>query len=169
MTLDVLRTDIDVKVPEISQVGIVVEDLEDGMDRFGAGLGVGPWEIHRFEPPTLSETTYRGNEHDYSMRLGLVDVGETMVELIEPLDGESLYTEHLARHGEGLHHIACFAFDDPEGVVEAFEDAGMPVIQSGVYRETPYWYLDTAGELNGTVFETAANVGGMGEPDSTYP
>lgn len=167
MTPDIPETEIE--VPEISQVGIVVEDLEDGMDRFGGGLGVGPWAVHRFEPPALTETTYRGEEHDYSMLLGLADAGETMIELIEPLDGESLYTEHLAQHGEGLHHIACFAFDDPEGVVNALEDAGMPVIQSGVYGETPYWYFDTEQELNGVIFETAANVEEMGEPDSTYP
>lgn len=163
-------TELDVDVPEISQIAVVVEDLEDGMDRFGAILGVDPWEIYRFEPPALSETTYRGEERDYSMALALADAGGTMIELIEPLDGESIYTEHLAEHGEGLHHVACFAFDDPAGVVEAFEDAGMPVIQSGVYGgETPYWYLDTTEELNGVVFETAANVGAMGEPDATYP
>lgn len=162
-------SEIDIEIPEISQVGIVVGDLEDGMDRFGAGLGVGPWAVHRFEPPALTETTYRGQEHNYSMALGLADVGDTMIELIEPLNGESLYTEHLDRHGEGLHHLACFAFDDPEGVVDTFEDADMPVIQSGVYGETPYWYFDTKDALNGIVFETAANVEEMGEPDSTYP
>lgn len=160
---------LDVEVPEISQVAFVVEDIEDGMDRFGGVLGVGPWQIYHFEPPTLHDTTFRGEERDYSMTLALADVGETMIELIEPLEGESLYTEHLEEHGEGLHHVACFAFDDPESVVEAFEAAGMPVVQSGVYDETPYWYFDAEDEMNGVVFETAANVDALGEPDEQYP
>jgi methylmalonyl-CoA/ethylmalonyl-CoA epimerase len=49
-----------IEIPEITQVGFVVEDLEDGMERFGSILGIAPWEVYRFEPPKLSETTYRG-------------------------------------------------------------------------------------------------------------
>ncbi|MFH5801537.1 VOC family protein [Haladaptatus sp. CMAA 1911] len=59
-----------------------------------------------------------------------------MIELIEPPKGESLYTEHLAGHGEGFHHIACFAFDDTEAVIEEFVDAGMGGIQSGDFNGT---------------------------------
>lgn len=161
--------ELDVDVPEISQIGIVVEDLEDGMDRFGALLGLGPWDRYRFEPPTLTDATYRGESHDYTMELALTMLGDLMIELIEPLEGESIYTEHLDEHGEGIHHVACFAFDDTEAVVEAFEDAGMPVIQSGVYGEVPYWYFDTADQLNGVIFETATNLETMQEPDATYP
>lgn len=160
---------LDIEIPELSQVAFVVEDLDDGMDRFGSILGIGPWEVYRFEPPALSDRTYRGEPHEYSMALAIARIGETMVELIEPLGGSSLYTDHLEEHGEGLHHVACFAFDDPYGVVEAFEDAGMPVVQSGSYGDAEFWYFDTAAELNGTIFETAANVDGMPEPDRTYP
>ena len=159
---------VDVEIPEISQIAFVVEDIEDGMDRFGAILGVTSWDLYRFEPPTLTETTYRGEAHEYSMILALATVGDTMLELIEPLEGESIYTEHLEEHGEGLHHVACFAFEDTEAVVEAFEDAGMPVLQSGVYGEVPYWYFDTEDHLNGVIFETATNLEAMSEPDDTY-
>ncbi|WP_129114782.1 VOC family protein [Halegenticoccus tardaugens] len=159
---------LDVEIPEISQVAFVVEDAGDAMDRFGAVLGVDVWHLYRFEPPRLADTTLRGEPHDYSMLLALADVGGTMFELIEPLSGESIYTEHLETHGEGLHHIACFAFDDPEGVVTAFEEAGISVLQSGVFVETPYWYFDTQEHLNGVIFETAANVDALPEPDDTH-
>ena len=160
---------LDEEIPELSQVAFVVEDLEDVMDRFEALLGIGPWDVYRFEPPALTDRTFRGESHEYSMRLALAQLGETMVELIEPLEGPNIYTDHLEEHGEGLHHVACFAFDDPHAVVEAFEDAGMPVLQSGNYDGVEFWYLDTADELNGAIFETAANVDALPEPDSTYP
>jgi hypothetical protein len=161
--------ELDVEIPEITQIAFVVEDIEDGMDRFGGVLGVGPWDVYRFEPPTLTDTTLHGEAHDYSMVLALTTVGGTMLELIEPLEGTSIYTEHLEEHGEGLHHVACFAFDDTEAVVETFEAAGMPVMQSGVYGETPYWYFDTQEQLNGVIFETATNLEAMPDPDRTYP
>lgn len=58
-----------IEIPEITQVAFVVEDIVDGMERFGSILGIGPWDVYQFEPPRLSETTYRGEEHDYSMTL----------------------------------------------------------------------------------------------------
>jgi hypothetical protein len=167
--MDPTVPDLDVEIPEISQIGFVVRDIEDGMDRFGGMLGLGPWEIYRFEPPTLTDTTYRGEPHDYSMVLALAFAGDTMIELIAPMEGPSIYTEHLDEHGEGLHHVACFAFDDADAVVAEFEEAGMPVLQSGVYDETPYWYFDTEERLNGVIFETATNLEAMPDPDRTYP
>ncbi|MFW5949955.1 MAG: VOC family protein [archaeon] len=161
--------EIDTEIPEIEQIGIVVEDLDEGMERYSAILGVPEWEVHRFEPPMLTDTTVHGEDVEYSMRLSLGDIGETQIELIEPLEGESIYTEHLEKHGEGLHHIACFAFDDHEALVEEFEEAGMPVIQYGHYGSeedgTHYWYFDTVDELNGVIFETATP--GEPEPDRT--
>lgn len=166
---------LDVEIPEITQIAFVVEDLDDGMDRFGGLLGVEPWEIYRFEPPRLTDRTYRGESHEYSMALALTEVAGTMVELIEPLEGESIYTEHLDEHGEGLHHIACFAFDDLEAVIDEFESAGMGVIQSGTFgpenadEGVEFYYFDTAAELNGVIFETARYLDELPDPDRTHP
>lgn len=161
--------DVGVEIPEITQIGFVVEDLEDGMGRFSSILGIGPWDVYRFEPPRHSETTYRGEEHDYTMTLALTDLAGTMLELIEPGEGESIYTEHLEEHGEGLHHVACFAFEDTERAIEQFEEAGMGVLQSGNFAGVPYWYIDTREQLNGVIFETATNLDSIPEPDKTYP
>ena len=215
---------VDVTIPEVTQVGLVVEDLEDAVRRFGALLGVDPWFLYRYEPPRLADTTYRGEAHDYSMRVALADVEGPLdlatdlvsgrlvrrfldrltslrdriagllapgdradepvaslaalpnpglpglnVELIEPLRGPSIYTEHLEEHGEGLHHVACFAFDDPRAVVDEYADAGISVLQSGRFEGMEFWYLDTAEELNGLVFETAAGLGSLPEPDGVLP
>ncbi|MDL5363438.1 VOC family protein [Halalkalicoccus sp. NIPERK01] len=156
---------VGIEIPEITQVAFVVRDIEDGVDRFGSILGIGPWEVYRFEPPRLSETTYRGDPHDYSMILALSEVAGTM---IGPLEGESIYTEHLEEHGEGLHHVACFAFEDTEAVVDRFVEAGVGVLQSGNFAGVPYWYFDTRSALNGVIFETATNLEAMPEPDETY-
>ncbi|MEY7847667.1 VOC family protein [Natrarchaeobius sp. A-rgal3] len=161
-------SDLDVELPELSQIGIVVEDLADGMDRFGAMLGVEPWHVYRFEPPELAEATYRGEETHQSWRLALASVGDVDLELIEPLEGENTYTAHLEEHGEGIHHVACYAFEDPRVVVERYEDAGIPVLQSGVYQGGPFWYLDTREEMNGVVLEVVDLPEDGPESDRTY-
>jgi methylmalonyl-CoA/ethylmalonyl-CoA epimerase len=55
--------------------------------------------------------TFRGREQPYSMKLALAQLGETMYELIEPLDGPNTYQEFLDTHGEGLHHLGFFVED----------------------------------------------------------
>ena len=168
---------LEIELPGIDQVAIVVEDLKDGMDRYRAILGIEPWTVYRFEPPDLAETTYRGDDVDYGMLLALGDAGDTMIELIEPTMGPNLYADHLQEHGEGLHHVAYFGWaeDETYEILETFEAAGMPVIQSGNYLGSEFWYLDTVDELNGLCFETAVrrNVDDRRPvalyPDEPYP
>lgn len=164
--------ELDIDLPGVDQVAIVVEDLKDGMDRYRAILGVEPWIVYRFEPPDLTDTTYRGASVEYGMLLALGFAGDVMIELIEPTITPNLYRDHLEEHGEGLHHIAYFGWDEQETyeVIEQFEAAGMPVIQSGNFLGTEYWYFDTIDELNGVIFETAVrrNVDDR-QPIATYP
>lgn len=91
------------------------------------------------------------------------------VELIEPLEGQSTYTEHLDSGGSGIHHVGCFAYDDPRGVVETYETAGIPVVQSGRFEGLEFWYLDMTDELNGLLLEVAANPWAVPEPDTVFP
>ncbi|MEF8841663.1 MAG: VOC family protein [Haloarculaceae archaeon] len=91
------------------------------------------------------------------------------VELIEPLEGPSTYTEHLDAGGTGIHHIGCFAYDDPHSVVETYENAGIPVVQSGRFEGLEFWYLDMTGELDGVILEVAANLWAVPEPDGVFP
>lgn len=65
---------VDVTLPEVTQVGFVVRDLESAMRRFGRLFGIEPWLVYRFEPPRLTDTTYRGEPGSYSMRVALTDV-----------------------------------------------------------------------------------------------
>ena len=47
----------------------------------------------------------RGKLVEHSFIAAIASVGDVELELIQPLCGESLYAEHLAQHGEGLHHV----------------------------------------------------------------
>lgn len=160
---------LDIDVPSIDQIGIVVEDLEDGMDRFGAILGAQPWRVYDFEPPALSDTAFRGRTHEQAWTLALTTVGSMDIELIQPIEGETTYTEHLDTLGEGIHHIACFTFDEPADIVEEYTAEGIPIEQEGVYRGSRFWYLDLREHMNGLLFELVDVEGGPSEPDRVYP
>jgi hypothetical protein len=165
---------VEFELPAVEQVAFVVEDLEDGMTRFDRVFGVDTWSVFNFEPPRLTETTYYGEPADYAMKLALTTHNGTNLELVEPVSGPSLFADHLDEHGEGLHHVGCFDVDDHRSVVRAFEDAGIPVIQSGKFYKEPdgplasaYWYFDTPTALNGVHFEIVERHE-KPEPDAVY-
>jgi catechol 2,3-dioxygenase-like lactoylglutathione lyase family enzyme len=155
--MDINIPDIGIELPDIDQVALVVEDLDDSMKRYHQILGIGPWTVFSFEPPELTDTTYRGEEVEYGMMLAIADIGDTMLELIEPTISPNIYRDYLDEHGEGLHHVGYFSWNKSEiyEVIDKFDQADIPILQSGHYVGTDFWYFDTADELNGLIFETA--------------
>ena len=51
------------------------------------------------------------------VRLTYLDAGNTFIQLIEPLDSDSLIAASLESSGEGVHHL-CFGVDDVPGTAE---------------------------------------------------
>lgn len=166
MVVDLEHLDID--VPAIDQVGIVVEDIDDGMDRLGTLWGVDEWAVLNFEPPRLQNVKFRGEPADTTWVICLATVGEVDIELIQPVSGENTYTEHLEEHGEGIHHVASYQFDDPEGAVETYRDAGVEVLQRGDFADGTFWYFDTREAFNGVIFEIVSLGEGVPDPDRVY-
>src|SRR3712207_5768236 len=95
----------------IDQVAVVVRDLDRAMTRYWTELGVGPWHVYTYGPHRMPRMTYRGADRPYVMKLALAYVGPTMYELIESVEGPSIYEEFLARQGEGLHHLGYYVPD----------------------------------------------------------
>lgn len=149
--------EIGIEIPEVNQVGFVVENLEDGVERFQKLFGVTPWTEYRLEPPDLVDTTYRGESVEFGFRAALAYASETNLELVEPTMGPNIYEDHLDAHGEGMHHFKT-SFEDEAttyDVIRQFEEAGIDIIQSGSYKGSEFYYFDTAEECCGVVFETS--------------
>src|SRR5207244_732706 len=90
----------------ISQIAIVVRDIDDALEKYHRVLGWGPWNVYEHKPPSLHDTYLHGQPTDYTMIGAETHVGPIVVELLQPVDGPSIYKEWLDEHGEGLHHIA---------------------------------------------------------------
>lgn len=134
------------------QVCVVTRDMQRTLDGF-VRMGIGPWRVYTFSPETVQDQTFRGKPARYSMRLALATSGTMMWEVIQPLEGPSIYTEFLEKHGEGVQHVgqACngLGFD---AQCERFAEAGRQMIQSGTWKGVRYAYFATE-ELIGTTVE----------------
>lgn len=158
------------KVMEIVQIGVVVEDIQKEMKRYWDILGLGPWRIHTYGPQTgMTNMTIHGRPQPYSMKLAIAYVGNTMWELIEPLEGPSVYKEFLRAKGKGLHHLQC-AVRDYQQAVEALEKKGIGSMMTGTNPQATFNYLNTEKEL-GIILEILKKgpSGVRAIPDGYYP
>jgi hypothetical protein len=154
----------------IAQIGILVRDLDRSLDAYSSLWDLGPWRIYTYGPGLLSSQTYRGGPARYSMRIALAG-GTPQVELIEPLEGPSIYHEWLERRGEGLHHVAVLV----ESLAEAtatMEAAGYAVLQSGAGfgpdGDGGFAYFDTELDL-ALIVEAIEDARRQADPERTYP
>ena len=150
---------------ETKQIAIVVRDLEATMRTYVDEYGIGPWEIYEFNPDNVSEMV----PPDCAWRIAVTMVGSVQWELIQPLDDKSIYAEHLAKHGEGLHHVAVGGTGFDETLAEA-KAKGRRVIQSGHYKGATFAYLSTDEDLRviTEVFDWPPDLPPQ-EPDARYP
>ncbi len=151
------------KMEWISQICIVVKDLDKSMEAYWRIFGVGPWRVSTLGPETATELTCRGKPGSFHLRIGQASIGELALELIQPLDGDTLHKEFLEKFGEGVQHL-CVRTKGFEEARDRMCATGYQVIQSasgtGVTADGAHAYFDTAAEL-GVVFE-------MSSPPTTW-
>jgi methylmalonyl-CoA/ethylmalonyl-CoA epimerase len=155
----------------ISQICVVVKDIEATMKAYTEACGWGPWNVYEYGPPLLHDTQVRGVPVEYSMIGAETTVNGLGFELIQPVSGPSIYQEHLDRHGEGVQHIACMqhSMEDSEKFKKYWADQGSEILMYGRIGESiEFYYLDTQPQLK-FVLESGSGHAIELKPSYTYP
>lgn len=132
---------------KMTQVGIIVEDIESAAEAWAAFLGME-------EAPAISvasghdsrPTAYRGKATDATAKLAFFQLDNITIELIEPDGKPSTWQEFLDENGPGIHHIA-FQVDEMAPAVKNFEKHGIPEVQHGGWGTGEYAYMDGNTDL----------------------
>ena len=98
---------------KIHHVGVVVPNLEQAMSLWRDLLGL---------RLTKSQTV-----QDQGVKAALLQVGESEIELLEPLSPDNGVGKFLARRGGGLHHV-CFETEDVERELDGAKAKGIQLI-----------------------------------------
>jgi len=151
----------------ISQVGMVVNDLEETMKRYHETFGWGPWNIHEYQPPFLSDLKVRGEPAEFTWIGAEAHAGDTWIELLQPLEGDSPLKDWLAMHGDGVHHLGYEAPDmeTAERLRRSFEAQGMTELVSAYIRGMFFYYM----EAEPLLIEVWAGSTEALTPARTYP
>jgi len=123
-----------IQVATIRQVSIVVRDLWDTVKNFWKILDIGPWEIYPLEPPLVHEYEYHGRPAQSRAKIAFTQVGRLQLELVQHIDGDTIFRDFLLQHGEGLNHFN-FPVADVDEVVRVLVEQGFPCLQRAGYGD----------------------------------
>jgi hypothetical protein len=155
----------------IAQIGVLVEDLDRAVENYWKVGGIGPWHIYTYQRPLIKAMHYRGQPANYKMRIALAWVDSLCIELIETIEGDSIYQEFVEKRGYGLHHLGVVV-EDAEAVIAQAEAVGVAVIQDGsgygLQGDGHYAYLDTEAQL-GIIIELMQLPKVRVPPERVYP
>lgn len=104
-------------VNRINHIAIVVEDLEAALHFWRDALGL---PLHKTEENPGEEVS-----------IAFLPIGESEIELLQPINPESGIGKYLAKKGQGMHHV-CVEVSDIEATISQLKAHGVEMI-----NETP--------------------------------
>tara|TARA_B100000029_G_scaffold456453_1_gene484474 strand:- start:94 stop:603 length:510 start_codon:yes stop_codon:yes gene_type:complete len=156
---------------DVAQICILVPDIEKAVEIWWKKFGIGPWHLYTYGKPLVKRMTRHGKPCEYKMKIALSYIGKMRIELIEPLEGDTVYKEFIEDHGYGVHHLGVLT-DDMKGSLKNAESAGIAMTMDGAGfgpdDDGHYAYLDTE-KLIGTTIEFIERPKRRNPPERIYP
>jgi methylmalonyl-CoA epimerase len=100
-------------IKKIDHIAIAVHSIEEALQAYHEALGLELTDVKE-----MSEDT---------VRVAFLPVGESEIELVEPITTDSGTAKFLEKQGEGLHHI-CLEVEDIEVALQDLRARGMRLI-----------------------------------------
>ena len=98
---------------KIEHIGIAVKDLDVSNTLFKKLLGVSHYKIEDVATEGVKTSFFK--------------VGESKIELLQATSPNSPIAKFIAKHGEGVHHLA-FDVEDIEAEIERLKNEGFELI-----------------------------------------
>ena len=144
----------------IRQLGIVVDDIEQGMKHWSDVMGVGPW-FHNPQVPIV-DYTYDGQSYEPHNSVALANSGDMQVELIQTRnDVPSMYRDYMQKGLRGLQHVA-FWTKDFDADLAMMKERGFTVKMSGCVGENGRFVYFAEEHHPGTCIELSEVMGPKG-------
>lgn len=97
-------------IKKIDHIGIAVRNLDEALKLYTDVFGLKVKEINVVE--------------DQKIRTAVIPMGETSIELMEPIGSDGPVAKYLEKRGEGLHHLSL--------EVNNIEDALQTMVKNGI-------------------------------------
>jgi methylmalonyl-CoA/ethylmalonyl-CoA epimerase len=100
-------------IDKIHHIGIAVHSLDDALTFYRDTLG-----LHLHASAEIA---------DQGVKAALLTIGQSEIDLLQPLSPDSPVGKFLERKGEGLHHI-CFQTPDVDAELDTLKQKGVELV-----------------------------------------
>jgi methylmalonyl-CoA epimerase len=100
---------------KVDHIGVAVKSIPEALKLYEGVLGL---KVSGYEDVV-----------EQGARVAMLPIGDSRIELLEPLQADSPVGRFLAKRGEGIHHIA-ICVDNIQSALDRFKDAGVKLIDS---------------------------------------
>jgi len=97
----------------LHHIAVVVRDLDRALGFYRDALGL--------------DVTERRHVPEEQVEVAALALGESSIELVQPVSADSGVARFLEKRGEGLHHV-CLTVDDLTAAMDELRDAGADLI-----------------------------------------
>lgn len=98
---------------KLNHLGIATKSIDEALKFWSDALGL--------------ENVHTETVEDQKVRVAMLPIGESRVELLEPISDDSPISKFLEKRGPGIHHIAV-EVDDIEAALVRLKAQGMRLI-----------------------------------------
>jgi hypothetical protein len=134
----------------VMQNAFVVRDIAAAVEFWSGKVGVGPF--YCLEHIQFGDVYFRGAPLRLDMSVALAQWGNLQIELIQQHDDTpSIYSEFLARHGEGLQHLGVLTAALDEHLARLKPLGVEPVQWGATATGMRFAYVDTDRHAGGMI------------------
>lgn len=126
-------------LPEPSHIGYVTRDIERTLKNFQNFWGL---ESFTKMVPNYFNKKYYGEPEDFKMQFAFSRAGNIVYELIQVLNGKTIYENFIKEHGEGIHHLG-YEISDLSQWIGAYKKVGIEPIMSAERVGLKFAYFNT--------------------------
>ena len=128
---------------KIGQLGYVYKNIEKQAKLMEETLGLPKFQI--IDVPNL-DTKFRDKRTIVDIKVGFSQFGMFELELIQWVDGDSIYKEFLEQGKEGLHHYGVYV-ENLESYSTKMKEMGFQSVNASQFVNLKWDYFDTTDVL----------------------
>jgi methylmalonyl-CoA/ethylmalonyl-CoA epimerase len=139
-----------IPIPSLPEhIGVVVRDVDKAVEYLSSTYAIGRVQfIGDYTPSNKDLLAGR----DFKVKIATVELGSIKLELLQPLNEESILAQFLKRKGEGLHHIA-FSVSNFDEVISKLRAQGVEMLLGGRVAGLRWAYMNTGTKPGGIITE----------------
>lgn len=165
--------DLGVRMGPINHVAMAVKDWEATAKGYASMMGLKTWRKMEIPSAIMEKAEYYGKPAEFVWISAFAKLGDTLIELCQPVSGETVFADFVNQYGDGMQHVGDLSHPEPLELVRRYTSQGVKVANyCKIAGIAELFFLDTREQLGGMFLEvvappTYAQIAGMGE-DVTF-